>query len=488
MQQLPPNLFDAISRRKFLTAGSTGVGTLALASLLGADDSGQQQTKVPSPFAAKLSHYAPRAKNIIFLFMAGAPSQLDLFDYKPKLNELDGKTINPAELDESLFANLDLKIRVPKLLGSPFKFKQHGDSGAWVSELMPHLAGIVDDLTFVKSMQTDLTAFNHHGAQILMMTGSEIEGRPCMGSWVSYGLGSENQNLPAFIVLLSNSLPRGGPGLYGSGFLPSVHQGVRFRNQGDPVLFLSNPPGVSPAARRRSINTINSLNGMHRNAIGDPEIDTRIAAFELAYKMQTSVPDLINIGNEPKHILDMYGAEPGKPSFANNCLLARRLVEQGVRMVQLVDLDWDHHGDKINRDLLHALPAQCRYTEGAAAALIRDLKQRGLLDETLVVFAGEFGRTPMNEERDGSTFLGRDHHTEAFTVWLAGGGTKPGVIHGATDELGYRVTENPVHTHDLHATILHLLGINHEKLTFRYQGREFRLTDTAGRIVHEILA
>lgn len=478
------NLRDMIHRRQFLTAGTTGIGSLALASLLPGTG---QALAADGPFVAKKTHYTPKAKNIIFMFMAGAPSQLDLFDYKPKLNELDGTNIDPELMKGSLFANFDLEERIPKFLGSPYKFKQHGESGAWVSELMPHIASIADELTFVKSMHTDLTAFNHHGAQILLLTGSELEGRPSMGSWISYGLGSENQNLPAFVVLLSNDLPRGGPGLYGPGFLPSVHQGVRFRNEGDPVLYLSNPPGVSEKARRRSLAAINALNGLHRDTIGDPEIDTRISAFELAYKMQASVPDLIDVGSEPKHILEMYGADPDQPSFARNCLQARRLIEAGVRMVQLVDLDWDHHGDKIQRDLIHALPRQCKYTDQAAAALVLDLKQRGLLDETLIVFAGEFGRTAMNEERNGSTLLGRDHHTEAFTVWLAGGGTKPGITFGATDELGYRVTENPVHTRDLHATILHLLGMDHERLTFRYQGREFRLTDIGGRVVHEIL-
>ncbi len=487
---LPPdNPLAVAQRRQFLLHGSLGMGSIALGTLFNGGASAEEPHPgiASSPYAAKPPHFAPKAKQVIFLFMAGAPSQLDLFDYKPKLNEMDGKTVDPAVMGDDRFPNIKPERRTPTLLGTPYKFQQHGASGAWVSELMPHLSGIVDDLTFVKSMYSDSNAIDHPRGQLFLATGAAFEGRPSLGAWLSYGLGSENEDLPAFVVLVSNQIPRGGPGIYGTGFLPGIHQGVTFRNQGDPVLFLRNPDGMTSDTRRRSIEAINALNRMRSELVGDPHIATRIAAFELAFKMQTSVPQLTDIAREPKHVHEMYGTTPGERSFANNCLLARRLVEQGVRIVQLVDLDWDHHGDTEKRDLLHALPKQCKSADQAVTALIKDLKQRDLLDETLVVWAGEFGRTPMNEDRLKRGLLGRDHHVRAFTAWMAGGGVKPGLTYGATDELGYSASENRVHMHDLQATILHLMGLDHERLTYRYQGRDFRLTDVGGHVVHDVL-
>ena len=491
MKGMGPDLLDLISRRTFLSRGSTGMGGFALASLLGDQASGDS-TNVPAVAipATALPHYAARAKRIIFLFMAGAPSQLDLFDYKPMLNKLNGTTADRELLGDVRFSQIRSRnrIRPSKLLGSPYQFKKHGKSGALVSELLPHFSGVVDEVAFMKGMRFDDQVFDHPFAQLKLMTGSQIEGRPSLGAWLSYGLGRENDNLPAFVVLLSNLLPRGGPGMMSAGFLPSVHQGVPFRCQGDPVLFLSNPNGITGDVRQRTVETINSLNGIRRNLIGDPEISTRIAAFEMAYRMQTSAPELVDFSQEPKYIQEMYGVESGKQSFANNCLLARRLIERGVRIVQLVDLDWDHHGDTQARDLLQALPNQCRSVDKAISALIVDLKQRGLLEETLVVWAAEFGRTPIDEERDGTIYIGRDHHPFAGTFWMAGAGVKKGITFGGTDELGFQAVENPIDVFDVQATILHLMGLDHERFTYRFQGRDFRLTDVAGRVIHELLA
>jgi hypothetical protein len=400
---------------------------------------------------------------------------------------LDGKTIDPSLIADMRFPAVG-KRGVPKLLASPYRFSRHGQSGAVLSELLPKFARVVDDVAFIKSMHTNTTAINHQDGQLFFTTGALREGHPSLGAWLSYGLGTANADLPAFVVLISNQIPRGGASIYGPGFLPGQHQGVPFRSQGDPVLFLTDPDGISREARRRSIDTLTTLNGLQQAVHGDPATTARMASYELAYKMQTSVPGLMDIGNEPESVRAQYGAEPGKQSFANNCLLARRLIERGVRMVQLVDLDWDHHGDRKQRDLLHALPAQCRGADQAVTALLTDLKQRGLLEETLVVWGAEFGRTPMREERNDSGFLGRDHHTSAFTVWLAGAGVKPGITYGATDDIGLTVAENPVHTHDLHATLLHLLGLDHKRLTYRHSGRDFRLTDVAGNVVKGILS
>ena len=465
------DLLNITRRHFFREAASLGIGSLALNSLL-------NEKLLAAP------NHPPKAKNVIFLFMAGAPSQLDMFDYKPTLNKLDGEPC-PADLIKGeRFAFIK---GIPKLLGSPHKFAKHGQSGAELSHLLPHLSTIVDDIAIVKSMHT--TQFNHAPGQIFMNTGHQIPGRPSIGSWLSYGLGSENKDLPGFVVLLSGqNAPDGGKSCYGSGFLPSTYQGVEFRRSGDPVLFLSNPDGVTRDTRRRSLDLMKDLNTAHQTDIGDPEIASRIAAYEMAFRMQTSVPELADIQSEPEHIHKMYGAEPGKNSFGNNCLLARRLVERGVRCVQLYHRGWDTHGNAGTEDIVNKLTMLCRATDQAAAALIKDLKQRGLLDSTIVVWGGEFGRTPMNEARSGSKFLGRDHHPRAFTMWMAGGGIKPGVTIGRTDDVGYNIVEDAVSVHDLHATLLHLLGVDHTKLTYRFQGRDFRLTDVHGELVRKLMA
>ena len=467
----------ALTRRHFFRQAGFGIGGAALASLL----QEQVRAEAAQAFAAKV---APKAKQVIFLFMAGAPSQLDLFDNKPALRKYDGQEI-PAEIVKGeRFAFIK---GTPRLLGSPFEFKRHGQSGQEISDLLPHTASIADDITIVKSMAT--TQFNHAPAQIFMNTGHQVIGRPSMGSWLSYGLGAETKDLPAFVVLLSGeNNPDGGKSCWGSGFLPTVHQGVEFRSGADPVLFVSNPDGVDAQLRRASLDVLKDLNGSRQASVGDPEIETRINAYELAYRMQTSVPDLTDISGEPAAVHDLYGTQPGQTSFANNCLLARRLVERGVRFVQLYHRGWDTHGSSFGDDVIERLPHMCRQTDQPAAALVKDLKQRGLLDTTLVVWGGEFGRTPMNEARNGSKFLGRDHHPRAFTMWLAGGGIKPGITYGETDELGYNIARDPVEVHDLHATMLHLLGIDHEKLTYRFQGRPFRLTDVHGKVVTALIA
>ena len=464
-----------LTRRHFFQKTGLGIGPLALSSML--------KRELCAQTAPRRPHFAPKAKNVIFLFMAGAPSQLDLFDFKPKLAEFDGKPVPAEVIKGERFAFIK---GVPKLLGSPHAFARHGQSGAELSNLLPHLAGMADDISFVKSMHT--TQFNHAPGQVFMNTGHQIIGRPSMGSWLTYGIGSENGDLPGFVVLLSGkNQPDGGKSCWGSGFLPTIYQGVEFRSKGDPVLFLSNPDGVSTDTRRRSLDLLGDLNRDHRQETGDPELTTRIAAYEMAYRMQSSVPDLTNISKEPAKIHKLYGTEPGQASFANNCLLARRLVERGVRFVQLYHRGWDTHGSSNNEDIVNKLGQLCRETDRAAAALVADLKQRGMLDSTLVVWAGEFGRTPMNEERSGSKFLGRDHHPRAFTIWLAGGGIKPGVTVGSTDDIGYNVAEDPVSVHDLHATILHLMDVDHTKLTYKFQGRDFRLTDVEGELVPKLL-
>ena len=479
--RIPNQSLRSITRRHFFEQASLGMGGLALASLLDSSVSARAQA-LADP--SRRLQYAPKVKRVIYLFMAGAPSQLDLFDPKPALNTHDGKDIPAEFIQGERFAFIK---GTPKLLGSPFRFKRHGQSGAEISELMPHLASVADDIAFVRSMRTN--QFNHAPAQIFMNTGHQVIGRPSLGSWLSYGLGSENSDLPAFVVLLSGeNQPDGGKSCWGSGFLPTVHQGVEFRSSGEPVLFVSNPEGVDAGVRERSIAAINDLNAMHQLNVGDPEIKTRISAYELAYRMQTSVPDLTDLAKEPASIHELYGTEPGKASFANNCLLARRLVERGVRFVQLYHRGWDTHGASLGEDIVEKLPRLCRETDRPVYALLTDLKQRGLLADTLVVWGGEFGRTPMNEARNGSKFLGRDHHPRAFTMWLAGAGITPGVTIGRTDDLGYNVVEDPIDVHDLHATMLRLLGIDHEKLTYRFQGRDFRLTDVHGKLVTKLLA
>ena len=473
----------AVTRRYFFAQNGLGLGSLALGALLNGEILASHSSSA-NPMDSRPPHYPAKAKRIIFLFMAGAPSQLDLLDNKPTLVRLDRQKI-PAEIIEGeQFAFIK---GIPEILGSPFSFEKYGQSGAEVSELLPHLREVVDDICIVKSLYTD--QFNHAPAQIFMNTGHQRIGRPSMGSWLTYGLGSENSDLPGFVVLVSGlGQPDGGKSCWGSGFLPTLYQGVEFRSQGDPVLFTSNPPGVTSEARRSSLDAIRDLNEMQLQEVGDPEISTRISAFEMAYRMQTSVPEIADIWSEPSHIHEMYGTEKGKVSFANNCLLARRLVEQGVRFLQLYHRGWDSHGTSKNDDILYGLPQRCRQTDQAAAALVTDLKQRGLLEDTIVIWGGEFGRTPMNEGRNNSVFLGRDHHPRAFTMWMAGGGFKPGVTIGATDELGYNVVEDKIHVHDLHATMLHLMGLDHTRLTYRYQGRDFRLTDVAGKVVDKLLA
>ncbi len=461
------------SRRWFLQQCGVGLGAISLAELLA--DRATAAAVDRNPLAARQPHYPANAKSVIYLFMAGGPSQLELFDQKPQLARFDGQP-PPADLIKgyrAAFINPN-----SNLLGPRFSFKRQGASGAEISELLPYLAEIVDDLAIVKSMVTD--AFNHAPGQILMNTGSQQFGRPSLGSWVTYGLGSQSQDLPGFVVFSSGTKgPSGGNSNWGSGFLPTVYQGVQFRGTGDPVLYLSNPPGVDRDVQHDSLDAIQTLNQARLVGMGDPEIATRIHSYEMAFRMQASAPELMDIGREPKHILDMYGATPGKPSFANNCLLARRLVERGVRFVELFHEAWDQHGG-----LVKELKKNCKNTDQACAALVKDLKQRGLLDSTLVLWGGEFGRTPMVQGGND----GRDHHPNCFSMWLAGGGIKPGTTIGESDELGFNAVTDRVHVHDLHATVLHLLGFDHTRLTYRFQGRDFRLTDVHGNVVHKLLA
>ncbi len=478
-------LLKSRTRRQFFKDCGVGLGTLGLASLLNENlFAGSGGVAAEDPLRPNKPHVAARAKNVIYLHMAGAPSTLDLFDNKPKLIELNGQPCPESYIRGQQFAFI--KSGKPKLLGSPHKFARYGHSGQEISEIMPHLATVADELTIIRSMYTD--QFNHAPAQLFVHTGSPRLGRPGMGAWLSYGLGTENKNLPSFVVLVSGTAaPDGGASLWGSGFLPTIHQGVQLRSQGDPVLFLSNPEGMDADKRRKSLDAINALNQMQLDLVGDPEIATRISQYELAYRMQTSVPEVMDIAKEPPAIHELYGSKPGEKSFSNNCLLARRLVESGVRFVQLYHWGWDNHGESKAGDLRYGLVDRCKETDRPVAALIKDLKRRGLLDSTLVIWGGEFGRTPMNEERNGSTWLGRDHHQHAFTVWMAGGGAKRGYTHGTTDDLGYHVVEDGVHVHDFQATILRLLGLDHEKLTYRFQGRDYRLTDVHGNVVEKVL-
>jgi hypothetical protein len=472
-----------VTRRKFFQHCGTGMGALALASLLN-ENLFAVHARPPSAEGATPQgpHFTPKAKNIIYLFMSGGPSHLDLFDYKPELIKHDGQ-----KMPEEMLKNIRL-AQIGKdaaALGTKYSFKQYGQSGVWLSELLPQLQTIVDDVCFLQGFYSE--AFNHDPATLFMNTGAQLAGRPAMGSWFSYGLGSENKDLPAFVVLMTGVGQPLTAMAWGSGFLPTVHQGVTLRSQGDPVLFVSNPPGMGAERRRQSLDVLRDLNQMRYDALRDPEIQTRIAAYEMAYRMQTSVPEVMDISKEPPHIQQLYGTTPGRASFANNCLLARRLVERGVRFVQLYHRGWDHHGGP-DGNLVFDLKKRCLETDQATVALIKDLKSRGLLDSTLVVWGGEFGRTPMMQGKLQPDQIGRDHHPHGYTVWLAGGGIKPGMVFGKTDELGFYAVENKVHVHDLHATILHLFGLDHLKLTYRFQGRDYRLTDVHGELVKSILA
>ncbi|HEY1108752.1 MAG TPA: DUF1501 domain-containing protein [Opitutaceae bacterium] len=471
---------DALTRRHFFSRCGMGIGGMALASMLNRP-SAFGATK--SPLApGRILHHAPKAKNVIFLFMAGGPSQLELFDYKPKLIELNDKPIPQSFIEGKRFAFMD-SSHGTKLLGTRRQFAQHGKSGAWVSDLFPHTAKIVDDISIVKSCQA--TLFNHAPAKLFMNTGSGQFGRPSMGSWVNYGLGSECDNLPGFVVLQSGPRgPRGGAVNWGSGFLPTTHQGVPLRGNGDPILNLSSPKGITDEKQRRTVDAVRDLNLKRAVATGDAEIHTRIAAYEMACRRQASAPELIDLKSESADTLKMYGIEKDAPSFGRNCLLARRLVERGVRFVQLYHTNWDSHGGP-GENLQSDFEKVCREVDQGQAALVQDLKQRGLLKDTLVIWGGEFGRTPMGENRDST---GRNHHIDAFTMWFAGGGTKAGVTIGETDELGFNAIADKAHVHDIHATIMHLLGIDHTKLTFRFQGRDFRLTDVHGELLKPLLA
>ena len=472
-----------ITRRHFFQNCQVGLGSLALTSLLrdGSRAAALQADTTNGPLSARGGHFLAKAKSVIFLFMAGGPSQLELFDPKPKLQEMNGEVIPESYVKNKRFAFIK---RDAKLLGTTRKFAKCGQSGAEIGDLLPHLQTVADDICLVKSMTTDV--FNHGPAKLFVNTGSpQFMGRPSMGAWVTYGIGSESQDLPGFVVLQSGPRgPRGGSPLWASGFLPTTYQGVPFRSGPEPILDLASPPGIDANRQQQFVSAVNDLNRLRLEDTHDPEIATRIAAYEMAYRMQSSAPELMSLAGETADTINAYGAEPGRPSFANNCLLARRLVERGVRFVQLYHTDWDHHGNA-GTELGKSLDERCREVDQSCAALVKDLKSRGLLDSTLVVWGGEFGRTPQGEPRD---MLGRDHHIEGYTMWLAGGGVKVGQTIGKTDELGYYAVEDKVHVHDLQATLLHLLGIDHLKLTFRFQGRDYRLTDVAGNVVQKMLA
>jgi len=474
------------TRRDFLTRTSLGMGALTLGGLMG-----------PSPVLGKdlisqmvhgngsgIPHFVPKAKRVIYLFQSGAPSQLDLFDHKPLLNKMNGKETPESVLGNQRLTGMTAGQTSFPMAGSVFDFKQHGQSGAWVSELMPHTSKIVDELCFIKSMYTE--AINHDPAITFLQTGSQLPGRPSIGSWLSYGLGTDNKNLPEFVVLLTKD-KYGQPlysRLWGNGFLPSQHQGVQFRSGKDPVLYLDNPPGVTQDNRKIQLEHLKELQKLQHQDVGDPEILSRMKQYEMAFRMQTSVPEVMDVNDEPDYIFDIYGEDSKTPgTFAANCLLARKLIEKDVKFVQLYHQGWDMHGDLPNQ-----MRIQCKDTDQATAALIQDLKQRGLLDDTLVIWGGEFGRTNYSQGLLTPESFGRDHHPRCFTLFMAGAGIKKGITLGATDEFGYNITENPVHVHDFQATLMHLLGINHEKLTFKFQGRRYRLTDVHGKVVQEILS
>mgnify|MGYP002845743218 CR=1 FL=1 len=483
--QLKQRSLQEITRRHFFGNSGFGIGSLGLATLLGqelsADETGGLQSLAENPLKQKDGHFPGKAKRVIYLFMAGGPSQLELFDNKPKLQEMDGQVIPESYVANKRFAFLK---KDAKLLGTRRNFKRWGECGSEISELLPQLGSCADDVAIIRTMKTDV--FNHGPAKLFMNTGFQRFGRPAMGAWVTYGIGSEADDLPGFVVLHSGPRgPRGGTPLWGSGFLPTTYQGVPFLNSADPILNLSNPKGIDEDGQGDFIDIVGDLNRKRLEERGDPEIATRIATYEMAYRMQSSAPELMDLSEETEETLKLYGVEDtAKPSFGRNCLLARRLVERGCRFVQLYHTDWDHHGNP-GTNLGEPLDERCRETDTPAAALIKDLKQRGMLDDTLIIWGGEFGRTPQGEPRET---LGRDHHIEAYSMWLAGGGIKGGVTVGETDELGYYGVKDVTHVHDLQATVLHLLGLDHLKLTYKFQGRDFRLTDVGGHLIKQIIA
>ena len=475
---------QTLTRRHFLKQSTAGIGAAALASLLN-NDATASLANTAGPLSPRPAHFPGRAKHVIYLHLTGSPPHLDLFDYKPQLVRYNGQDCPDEFLKGKRFA---FTSGTPKLLGTPRQFIPCGQSGVWLSDAIPHLRGVADELCVIRSMNTD--QFNHAPAELFVYTGSPRQGRPSIGSWVTYGLGTENLNLPGFVVLISSGVqPNGGKNSFGNGFLPSVYQGVQCRSQGDPVLYASDPPGIDRDLRRKSLDTLRELNEIQAEELGHPETRTRIAQFELAYRMQMSVPEVMDITRESAQMRELYGAEPGKSSFANNCLLARRLVEQGVRYVQLFDWGWDFHGTGPREDIRDGLTNKCATMDRPVAALIKDLRQRGLLDETLIILGGEFGRTPFREGRTAKgDVLGRDHYPDCYSMVLAGGGVRGGFSYGESDELGFSVASDKVHVHDLQATILHLLGFDHERLTFRFQGRDYRLTDVEGTVVRGLLA
>lgn len=484
---------QSVTRRHFLRDCVAGVGGIALGALLGscsqrgpaAASAGGIPIDSMNPMAPRAPHFPAKAKQIIYLHMAGAPSQLELFDYKPDLIKLHNQPCPESLLEGKKFAFIR---GVPKMLGPQSNFKQHGESGAWVSDYLPHFSKVVDEVSFLKAVHTE--QFNHGPAQLFMHTGHARLGRPSMGSWVTYGLGTENSNLPGFVVLTSGGkTPDAGKSVWGSGFLPSVYQGVQCRSKGDPVLYISDPDGMGRNLKQQSIDAINKVNQAEYDTYGDPETLARIAQYEMAFKMQVAVPEVMDISTEPDYIHELYGTAPGEESFANNCLLARKLVEQGVRFVQLFDWGWDSHGTNAREAIDIGFRDKCKEIDRPMSALLMDLKQRGLLEDTLVVWGGEFGRTPMQENRDDQDmpFLGRDHHTDAYTMWLAGGGIKKGVTYGETDEIGFSGISGRTSVHDIHATMLHLMGFDHEQFTYEFQGRPFRLTDVEGHLINAIV-
>ncbi len=477
-----PDLERTLTRRAFLTRSTTGLGAVALATLMNPRLLGATDAAPKTQGALKTLHFAPKAKRVIYLFQSGAPSHLDLFDPKTKLTEMTGQELPPSVRMGQRITGMTAGQSVLKCVGPAFEFKRYGKSGMELSSLLPNIGSIADDIALIRSVHTD--PINHDPAVTFFGTGNQQPGRPTMGAWLAYGLGSENENLPAFVVLVSGS---GGQALqaryWGNGFLPGNFQGVQLRSQGDPVLYVSNPPGMSGTTRRQLLDAMQELNKRQLGVLGDPDIATHIDNYELAFRMQTSVPELMDLAKEPKEVLEAYGAEPGKASYANNCLLARRLAERGVRFIQLCHRDWDHHGG-----LPDGLKAQTKTTDQASAALVKDLKQRGLLDETLVIWGGEFGRTAYSQGDITKASFGRDHHPRCFSLWMAGGGVKPGLVFGKTDDFGYNIAENPVSVHDLHATMLHLMGIEHTRFTHRFEGRDYRLTDISGELVKPLLA